>query len=147
MSDPVVATRALADAAGIPTATLRRWQKAGHIPRPKRGYVPLLAALRGALAAIRAEAADPAGYAAPQPAAIPDGAVPRDQLDAMLDHLVREADRLAARIPPAARKSRRGIAARAAASLAADVELALRRIRATRKGAVLLAETNSGSRG
>ena len=123
MIDPVVATRALADAAGIPAATLRRWQKAGHIPRPRRGNTTLVGALRGALAAIRAEAADPADYAAPQPAAIPDGAVPRDQLDVLLDHLVREADRLAARIPPATRKSRRGIAARAAASLAADVIL------------------------
>jgi hypothetical protein len=138
MNDPVVPTKALAAALGLPIWDLRRWQRGGFIPRPRHGHTPVLAALRGALDAIRAEVADPAPYrhSPTQPA----DTILRADLDAALDRLIHEAERRAEGLTLPETRQGRQIPQSARRAREATIAQMIRRLRAYRRGAVLLAE-------
>lgn len=70
MNDPVISLHALSAELGISVTSLRRWAAAGYIPRVGKGTTTLLAALRGIVQAVAAEAADTVPYRVNDPEAV-----------------------------------------------------------------------------
>ena len=74
-SDPTISLRAFSAELGISVTALQRFRRAGHIPQAAgRGNTTLLAAMRGVIAGVNAEAADATPYTA-KPVEVPEGAV------------------------------------------------------------------------
>lgn len=82
-TDPVISLRALSDKTGAPLYLLRAWVREGFLPSAGRGKTTLLAALRGILDALDADAEDDTPYRV-SPQAIPAGHIPVAEADARL---------------------------------------------------------------
>lgn len=83
MNDPVISLHALSAELGISVTSLRRWAAAGYIPRVGKGTTTLLAALRGIVQAVAAEAAETAPYKLNEPDSIPGTVLLSDALPAL----------------------------------------------------------------
>lgn len=142
-ADPLIEVRALSQAIGIPPHDIWRWQSAGFIPRPRKGHAPLLGTLRGAIDALRAEAADPAPYTIPAAAAAPvalPGTVALDDAEAALRRLSARAEADLARLLQDRAKPLKGQTTRQAANVRARISAADRAARALWRNAAILLE-------
>lgn len=87
-SDPAIPIHVLGEELGISLSSLQRWGRSGHIPKTSvRGTTTLLAAMRGIIAAVRAEADDTTPYIVPA-VDLPSGAVPFTDAEAITARLV-----------------------------------------------------------
>lgn len=85
-ADPIIVPAALAREVGVSVQAIHKWTRAGHIPTAERGAIPLLAAMRGIVRAVQAEAAATEPYEVKAPA-VPEGAILLADLAPILDRI------------------------------------------------------------
>lgn len=125
MTDPAISLHALSAELGVSITCLRKWVRAGFIPRTAHGTTTLLTALAGIIRAVRAEAAETAPYMAKAPKR-PAGAIPLDAADDLMSLI-------AARFDTALRAAIKDVEAQVV-DLPLSDRLAIREAEAVRKG-------------
>ena len=90
-TDPTITFRDLSDQVGVSLHLLKAWQAAGFLPSAGRGKTTLLAALRGIMRALEAEAEDKTPYRATV-YEIPEGHIPEAEADAGLGRVAAALD-------------------------------------------------------
>ncbi|MGO4909530.1 hypothetical protein ACEN2J_14490 [Pseudorhodobacter sp. W20_MBD10_FR17] len=92
-SDPIISKADICAELGISPGDWQKWRKAGYLPPASgRGNSTLLAAMRGIIAAVRAEAEAVTPYAA-APVGVPPGAVLIADAEGMVAEVVAAYDR------------------------------------------------------